>query len=65
MVKVIEITVRVLNIEADDKYGEDSNYEPERICLSYEEDDYEDDFADYVYAEADDIKACIERLVTS
>jgi len=58
--KVIEIIVRVVDSDGDEKWDEDSGYEAERICLSFEEHD-----KDHVYSEADEIKETIQRLVTA
>lgn len=56
--KVIEVRVRVLDIIEDDKFEEDIHYEPQTICLSYEQEG-----ADYVYTEADEITDAINRVV--
>lgn len=65
--KVVEIQVRVMDADEDDKWQEDSNYEPERICITFEDEDscYNGNLADAAYQEADELKACIERLINS
>lgn len=57
--KVIEIRVRVVDVLEDDVFEEDTDYEPHTICLTFEDED-----AEMVYCEAEEITDCIERVVT-
>lgn len=62
--KVIEIQVSVINADEDEKWEVDTDYPPERICLTYE-DPEEVGGVEFIYAEAEEIKAAIQRLITS
>lgn len=58
--KVIEVQVRVMDTDEDEKWQEDPDYEPERICITFEDLDPE-----FVYMEADEIKRAIERIMSA
>ena len=59
MAKVIQITVQVLNVDEDDKWQADQDFEPEYLTISYEDED-----AEMVYAEAGELALCIEKLLS-
>jgi hypothetical protein len=64
MNKVIEIQVRVMDEDENGTWSEDSAYIAERICLTFEADQY-DCVEDTAYAEADELKEAIHRIVTA
>lgn len=64
MMKVIEIQVRVIDTDGDEKWEDDPDFTPERICQTFEDvDDYGG--VEFIYAEADEIKRFIEKVMNS
>lgn len=57
MRKCIEIRVKVHDVDEDDKFEVDTNCAP-GACYIY----YDDEEAEIVYAEAEELMNCIDRL---
>ena len=60
MRKCIEIRVQVHDVDQEEKFHRDPDFEPQSTFLFFDDEDTE-----IVHAEAEELSMCVERLVTA